>query len=110
VSTFIVEKYPLILSEKLIKVLDELISSVDQMGGRNLEDEHSANGDESIEEDDEEDCSPRLKGRKESRISKNVHIADRWEVAKKRRVMIKKALAESFPEIHKLIISQWFDT
>jgi hypothetical protein len=61
VSTFIVEKYPLILGQKLIKVIDDLESSADQAGERNLDDV-SANEDESIEEDDEEDCSPRMKG------------------------------------------------
>lgn len=67
VSTYIVEKYPMILSQKLIRVIDDLESSADQTGERNLDD-NSANEDESIEEDDEEGCSPRLKGRKSKKI------------------------------------------
>ena len=66
VSTFIVEKYPKILGLKLLKVIDDLESSADHMGERNLDD-NSANDDESIEEYDEEECSPRMKGIKRGR-------------------------------------------
>lgn len=108
VSTFIVEKYPMILAERLLKVLDDLEYSADQSGERNLDADKSE--DESVEEDDEEGCSPRMKGRK-LRVSANAKVPeDRWQQIKRKRASIKQALAESFPQIHTLICSQWFDT